>query len=51
MMKNEPQRAMTLAVKGMIPDTVLGRNQLRRLRVYAGSQHENEAQKPEVCPF
>lgn len=51
MMKNEPQRAMTLAVKGMVPDTVLGRNQLRRLRVYAGNQHENEAQKPEVCPF
>lgn len=51
MMAKEPDRAVTLAVKGMLPDTVLGRNQLRRLRAYAGSQHENEAQKPEVYPY
>lgn len=51
MMKNQPERAMEIAVKGMLPDTKLGRNQLRRLRVYAGSQHENAAQKPEVYPL
>lgn len=48
MMKNDPGRAMTLAVKGMLPDTTVGRAQLRRLRVYADGQHENEAQKPEI---
>lgn len=51
MMKNEPDRAVKIAVKGMLPDTTLGRNQMRRLRVYKGSQHENAAQKPEVYPL
>lgn len=51
MMKNEPDRAVKIAVKGMLPDTTLGRNQLRRLRVYTGDQHENAAQKPEVYPL
>lgn len=48
LMKNNPEKAMMLAVKGMLPDTTLGRTQLRRLRVYAGDQHKNEAQKPEA---
>ena len=48
MMKNTPEKAMMLAVKGMIPDTTLGRTQLRRLRVYKGAEHKNAAQKPEV---
>lgn len=48
MMKNTPEKAMMLAVKGMIPDTTLGRSQLRRLRVYKGAEHKNAAQKPEA---
>lgn len=51
LMANNPEKAMTLAVKGMVPDTTLGRNQLRRLRVYKGQEHENIAQKPEVYKF
>ena len=51
MMANEPDRAMKLAVKGMIPDTVLGRNQMRRLRVCVGADHENHAQKPELYTY
>lgn len=51
MMANQPERAMSIAVKGMVPDTVIGRNQLRRLRVYKDTQHENAAQKPEVYEF
>lgn len=43
-----PTRAMTLAVKGMLPHNTLGANALTRLRVYAGPQHENQAQKPEL---
>lgn len=46
LMANNPEKAMTLAVKGMVPDTTQGRNQLRRLRVYRGAEHEQAAQKP-----
>ena len=48
MMDNRPERAMMLAVKGMLPHNSLGRKMLKKLRVYAGSEHENAAQKPEV---
>ena len=48
LMKEKPEFAMTKAVKGMIPDTVFGRNALTRLRVYAGAEHAHAAQKPEV---
>ena len=48
LMKTRPEFAMTLAVKGMIPDTVIGRKALTRLRVYAGAEHAHAAQKPEV---
>lgn len=48
LMATRPEKAMMLAIKGMLPDTTQGRNQLRRLRVYAGSEHENAAQKPEA---
>ena len=37
--------------KAMLPSTTLGRAQMRRLRVYRGAEHENQAQKPEVCEF
>ena len=48
MMEKVPTRAMTMAIKGMLPATTLGANALKRLRVYAGSEHENQAQKPEL---
>ena len=48
LMRTKPEFAMTKAVKGMIPDTVIGRNALTRLRVYAGAEHTHAAQKPEV---
>ena len=47
LMAKNPERAMTAAVKGMIPDTVIGRQALTRLRVYTGAAHKHEAQKPE----
>lgn len=47
-MKNRPEFAMKLAVKGMIPDTVIGRQALTRLRIYAGAEHKHAAQKPEA---
>ena len=48
MMDNTPEKAMMLAIKGMLPHTKLGRQMIKKLRVYAGSEHENIAQKPEV---
>ena len=48
MFENTPEKAMMLAVKGMLPHTKLGRQMIKKLRVYAGSEHENAAQKPEV---
>ena len=51
MMANNPEKAMMLAIKGMLPHTKLGAAQLKKLRVYAGSEHENAAQKPELWNF
>ena len=47
LMKTRPDFAMTLAVKGMLPDNTLGRAALTRLRVYKGAEHKHAAQKPE----
>ena len=47
-METTPEKAMMLAIKGMLPHTKLGRQMIKKLRVYAGSEHENVAQKPEV---
>lgn len=41
-----PDRAITVAVKGMLPDGALGRNMLKKLKVYAGSEHPHASQKP-----
>ena len=51
LMKTKPEFAMTKAVKGMIPDTVIGRQALTRLRVVKGEDHPHAAQKPEVWEF
>ena len=51
LMRTRADFAMTLAVKGMIPDTVIGRKALTRLRVVKGAEHPHAAQKPEVWEF
>ena len=51
LMAQKPELAMEYAVKGMVPDTTIGRAALTRLRVYAGSEHVHAAQKPEVYEF
>ena len=48
LMSERPEKAIELAVKGMIPSTVIGRSALARLRVYKGTEHGHEAQKPEI---
>lgn len=48
LMATRSDKAMMAAVNGMLPDTVIGRKSLTRLRLYKDSQHKNAAQKPEV---
>ena len=48
LMNTRPELAMQLAVKGMLPKNSIGRWSLGRLKVYAGAEHKNAAQKPEV---
>ena len=48
LMETRPEMAVELAVKGMLPDTVIGRKAFTRLKVYAGATHNHEAQKPQV---
>lgn len=48
LMETKPEFVFTKAVKGMLPANTIGRNSIKRLHVYAGDQHDNAAQKPEV---
>ncbi|MCS7082614.1 MAG: 50S ribosomal protein L13 [Bacteroidetes bacterium] len=45
--QRRPERLLELAVRGMLPNTVLGRAQFRKLKVYAGPVHPHQAQQPE----
>lgn len=51
LMEKNPEKAMQLAVKGMIPDTTIGRKALTRLRLFRGAEHIHAAQKPEAVEF
>jgi len=48
MQARRPEEIIRLAVKGMLPRNRLGRQQLRKLKVYAGPDHPHQAQKPEA---
>ena len=49
--KMNSEKAMMLAVKGMLPHTSLGRQMATKLRTFAGSEHNLQAQKPEIWNF
>ena len=51
MMAKKPEKVVELAVKGMLPKGPLGRQMIQKLHVYAGPEHANQAQKPEVLTF
>jgi len=46
LMERRPTEAIRRAVKGMLPHTRLGAQQLRKLKIYAGPEHPHEAQQP-----
>ena len=49
LLESNPRRAVEKAVKGMLPHNKLGRQQIKKLKVYAGSEHPHAAQSPQ--PF
>jgi large subunit ribosomal protein L13 len=49
LLEKRPEKAVELAVRGMLPKTTLGRLQLKHLKVYRGAEHPHGAQKP--TPF
>lgn len=51
MMAKKPEKVIELAVKGMLPKGPLGRAMHKKLHVYAGPEHEQQAQKPEALTF
>ncbi|MFA5523657.1 MAG: 50S ribosomal protein L13 [Tissierellales bacterium] len=48
LIEKNPEKIISLAVKGMLPKNSLGRSMFKKLKVYKGSEHKHEAQKPEV---
>ena len=51
MLAKKPEKVIELAVKGMLPKGPLGREMITKLHVYAGSEHNHAAQKPETLTF
>ncbi len=51
MMQNNPEKAITLAVKGMLPKNAIGAKSITRLKVYAGAEHNQQAQQPVALEF
>ena len=51
MLAKKPEKVVELAVKGMLPKGPLGRQMFTKLHVYAGADHNQAAQKPEVLTF
>lgn len=47
LLARRPEEAVRRAIKGMLPHTRLGTQQLRKLKVYAGADHPHQAQRPE----
>ena len=48
LMQDKPELAMRVAVRGMMPRNIVTKDSLKRLHIYAGEQHEHQAQKPEL---
>jgi large subunit ribosomal protein L13 len=51
LLAKHPERVIQIAVKGMLPKTVLGRQMYRKLHVFAGDKHPHTAQQPKLLSF
>jgi large subunit ribosomal protein L13 len=50
LMVDNPEQALKLAVKGMLPKNTLGRNMISKLKIYKGEKHSHAAQNPQPFP-
>jgi large subunit ribosomal protein L13 len=50
MLEKKPEDVITIAVKGMLPKTSLGRQMIKKLKVYKGNEHPHKAQMPKELP-
>jgi len=50
MLQSRPERVVQHAIKGMLPKNTLGRQMMKKLKVYKGAEHPHQAQQPEVLP-
>lgn len=48
LMQTHPERLLQFAIKGMLPKNKLGRAMLKKVKIYPGSNHNHQSQKPEV---
>ena len=48
LLARKPERIIEIAVKGMLPKGPLGRQMFKKLKVYAGAEHQHAAQQPEI---
>ena len=48
LLERRPERVIETAVKGMLPKNRLGRDMFRKLKVYAGPEHQHQAQQPQA---
>ena len=48
MLASHPERVIEMAIKGMMPKTALGKNMFKKLKVYRGTEHPHQGQKPET---
>lgn len=48
LIEEKPEKIIELAVKGMLPKNKIGRQMIKKLKIYAGPEHKHEAQQPEL---
>ena len=48
LLEKHPERILEITVKGMMPKSSLGKNMVKKLKVYKGPEHKHEAQQPEI---
>lgn len=48
MLQTTPEMALSLAVKGMLPRNILGRQMFKKLKIYSGAEHPHSSQQPEI---
>ena len=51
MMQKKPEKVVELAVKGILPKGPLGRKMIKKLHIYVGPEHKQQAQQPELLTF